>query len=110
MNGTGWARLGVTLFGMDPRTLVRALRLVLILAAVLLAAFPLLVLFDLANDGTGYGLCPLGVRSCRNPYTAAPELMTALTAGLLLVLGGFRLTTHLSRKFARDAVRPDPRR
>ena len=95
---------------MDPRIIVRALRVVLILGAVVLAAFPLFVLFDLANGGTGYGLCPRGVQSCRNPYTAAPELMTALTVGLLAVLGGFRLTTRLSRRFARHAVRPDTRR
>jgi hypothetical protein len=95
---------------MDPRIFVRGLRLVLVLGAVLLAAFPLLVLFDLANDGTGYGLCPLGVQSCRNPYTAAPELMTGLTVGLLVLLGGFRLTTRLSRRMAREAVRPDQRR
>lgn len=95
---------------MDPRILVRALRVVLILGAVVLAAFPLVVLFDLANGGTGYGLCPRGVQSCRNPYTAAPELMTALTVGLLVVLGGFRLTTRLSRRLTRGAVRPDPSR
>ncbi len=101
---------GVTLIDMDPRIVVRALRLVLILAAVAMAAFPLLVLFDLAGGGTGYGLCPLGVRSCRNPYTAAPELMTALTVGMLVVLGGFRLTTHLARRLTRRAVAPDRRR
>lgn len=95
---------------MDPRIVVRAVRLVLILIAVALAAFPLLVLFDLAGGGTGYGLCPTGVRSCRNPYTAAPELMTALTVGMLVVLGGFRLTTHLARRMARQPVRPDAHR
>jgi hypothetical protein len=95
---------------MDPRIFVRALRVVLILGAVVLAAFPLLVLFDLANGGTGYGLCPQGVQSCRNPYTAAPELMTALTVALLVILGGFRVTTRLSRRLTRQAVRPDLRR
>ena len=95
---------------MDPRIFVRALRVVLILGAVVLAAFPLLVLFDLASGGTGYGLCPRGVQSCRNPYTAAPELMTALTVALLVILGGFRVTTRLSRRLTRQAVRPDLRR
>jgi hypothetical protein len=95
---------------MDPRIAIRVLRLVLILVAVALAAFPLLVLLDLADGGTGYGLCPLGVRSCRNPYTAAPELMSALTVGMLVVLGGFRLTTRLARKLSRPAVHPDPHR
>ncbi|MDH4117644.1 MAG: hypothetical protein OEX04_14525 [Acidimicrobiia bacterium] len=95
---------------MEPRVLIRGLRLILILAAVALAAFPLLVLLDLAGGGTGYGLCPQGVRSCRNPYTAAPELMAALTFGLIVVLGGFRLTTRLSRRYGSPAVRPDPRR
>lgn len=95
---------------MDPRIVVRVVRLVLILVVTATAAFPLLVLFDLAGGGSGYGLCPLGVRSCRNPYTAAPELMTALTVAMLVVLGGFRLTTHLARKLSRQAVPPDSRR
>lgn len=91
---------------MDPRVLIRFLRLVLTLAAVALAAFPLLVLLDLAEGGDGYGLCPGGVGQCRNPYTAAPELLTILTAALLVVLGGFRVTTHLSRRLRREEVPP----
>jgi hypothetical protein len=94
---------------MDPRAFVRTLRLILIVAAVGLASFPLLVILDLSEGGTGYGLCPSGVASCRNPYTAAPELATVLTVGLLVVLGGFRVTTHLARELANRPVQPDTR-
>ncbi len=70
----------------------------LTLLAVLLAAFPLLVLLDLADGGTGFGLCPGGVTTCRNPYTAAPELTIALSVGLFLVLSGFRIATHIEHR------------
>jgi len=82
---------------MDPRSFIRAMRLILIVAAIGLASFPLLVILDLAEGGTGYGLCPGGVADCRNPYTAAPVLAALLTVGLLVVLGGFRITTHMAR-------------
>lgn len=88
------------------RGLIRLIRLILILAAVALAAFPLLVLLDLASGSDGYGLCPGGVRTCRNPYSAAPELSSVLTAALLVILGGFRITNHLSRRFQRSQVPP----
>ncbi len=81
--------------------LVRFVRAGLILAAVFLAAVPLFVLLDLAQSGTGYGLCPGGVTSCRNPYTAAPELSTLLTAGLIVVLGGLRVTNRTLRRLQR---------
>jgi hypothetical protein len=82
----------------DQRTALRLARLVLTLLAVLLAAFPLFVLLDLADGGTGFGLCPDGVRTCRNPYTAAPELTIMLTLGLFAVLGGLRVATHLEKR------------
>lgn len=84
--------------------LVRFVRACLIVAAVSLAAVPLFVLFDLAQSGTGYGLCPGGVTSCRNPYTAAPELSTLLTAGLIVVLGGLRITNRTLRRLQHPKV------
>lgn len=90
----------------DLRSFVRVFRIILILLAIVLAAFPLLVILDLARGGTGYGLCPDGVAGCRNPYTAAPELLTVLAVGLIVVLGGFRLTTRLRNRLARRAIPP----
>lgn len=83
---------------MDLRYLVRLVRAILVVAAVALAAVPLFVLLDLAQGGSGYGLCPDGVLRCRNPYTAAPELSTLLTAGLIVVLGGLRVTNRTLRR------------
>jgi hypothetical protein len=91
---------------MNPRVAIRFLQAVFVVIAVVIAAFPLFVLLDLARGGTGYGLCPTGVGSCRNPYTAAPELMTTLTVGLVAVLGGFRVTTKLLQRSTRRSVPP----
>lgn len=96
-----------TLPWVDPQSFIRFLRIVLILAAVVLAAFPLLIILDLAEGGSGYGICPGGVAGCRNPYTAAPELMLILTMGLIVVLGGFRLTTRLRNNLTRRRLPPD---
>ena len=92
---------------MDLRYLVRLVRAVLILAAVAMASVPLFVLLDLAQGGSGYGLCPGGVQTCRNPYTAAPELSSLLTLGLIVVLGGLRITNRTLRRLSRPrAPRP----
>lgn len=94
---------------MDLRYLVRLVRAVLIVVAVGIAAVPLLVLLDLANGGTGYGLCPGGVQRCRNPYTAAPELSILLTGGLFVVLGGLRIVNRTLRSLSQPRpARPDP--
>ena len=87
---------------MDVRAFIRFFRIILILAAVALAAFPLLVILDLAGGGTGYGLCPGGVEGCRNHYTAPAELLLILSVGLIVVLGGFRLTTRLRNRLAKS--------
>lgn len=79
---------------MDPKTFIRFARILLYGTAVLLAMVPLLVLLDLAGGGSGFGLCPTGVDSCRNPYTAAPELSAILTVALIVVLAGVRVTTR----------------
>lgn len=86
---------------MDLTYLIRFVRAVLIVVAVVLAAVPLFVLFDLAQGGTGYGMCPGGVQRCRNPYTAAPELSSLLTVGLIVVLGGLRVTNRTLRRLQR---------
>lgn len=88
---------------MELQYLIRLVRAILVVAAVALAAVPLLVLLDLAQGGTGYGLCPGGVRDCRNPYTAAPELSTLLTVGLVVVLAGFRITNRTLRRLQRPS-------
>ena len=82
---------------------IRLLLVVLVLAAVALAAVPLLVLFDLASGGTGWGLCPGGITECRNPYTAAPELAVTLTVALFVVVGGLRLMVRLSQRMKQRA-------
>ena len=81
---------------MELQYLVRLVRAILVVAAVALAAIPLFVLLDLAQGGTGYGLCPGGVTECRNPYTAAPELSALLTVGLIVVLAGLGVTSALA--------------
>jgi hypothetical protein len=81
--------------------LLRVVSIVLVLAAVALALVPLVVIFDLAGGGDGLGMCPGGLDRCRNPYTAAPEMAMLLTVGLLVVLGGLRVTQRALRRAQR---------
>lgn len=78
--------------------LLRMIVVILIVAAIVIAAIPLLVLLDLVRGGSGFGLCPGGITACRNPYTAAPELSVALTAGLFVVIAAIRVTMRTARR------------
>lgn len=72
--------------------------------AILVATVPLLVLLDLAGGGTGWGLCQEGVTSCRNPYTAAPELSVVLTISLFGLVAAIRVATKTLRHAERRAA------
>ena len=49
---------------MNPNVL-RGLVVFAVLAILVVSAIPLLILLDLAGDGTGWGLCDEGLDSCR---------------------------------------------
>ncbi|MGA7272895.1 MAG: hypothetical protein WB239_17620 [Acidimicrobiia bacterium] len=76
---------------------------VLIGAAVLIALLPLLVLLSLVRGGTGLGLCPGGIGTCHNPYTAAPELSLALTVGLFAVVAAIRVVMRMARRASSES-------
>lgn len=89
---------------MTRATWLRLLVFILVAVAIFIAAVPLLVLLSLVQGGTGFGLCPGGVSTCRNPYTAAPELTTALTVGLFAVVAGIRLAMRAARRLQREQL------
>jgi hypothetical protein len=70
--------------------------------AIGIALIPLLVLIDLLDGGTGWGLCPDGIEACDNPYTTAAEFAVLLTLGLLLSVLGIRLLMKLARRLRSD--------
>jgi hypothetical protein len=65
--------------------------------AVAMAAVPILVLIDLLDGGTGWGLCPAGLQACANPLTTAGEFVVFLSFGLFVVVVGIRLLMRLAR-------------
>lgn len=94
---------------MKPVHLIRILVFLLICAALLIAVVPLLVLLSLVQGGSGFGLCPDGIASCRNPYTAAPELTATLTIALLVIVAGIRILMRVARRLqAEERVVSDP--
>jgi hypothetical protein len=70
----------------------------LIIAAMVgVALVPMLVLFDLAGGGDGWGLCDGGLASCRAAYFEGPELLAVLVVILFLLLMLLRLALYLHR-------------
>ena len=74
------------------------------LAAVAIAAVPLLVLVDLVGGGTGYGLCPGGLDACDNPYSTGAELAVLLAVALFVLVLGIRLLMRLARKLRDESL------
>ncbi|MGH8950427.1 MAG: hypothetical protein ACRDX9_03285 [Acidimicrobiia bacterium] len=82
--------------------LVRLGVFILSATAIGIALVPILVLIDLLDGGTGWGLCPDGIEACNNPYTTAAEIGVLLTLGLFLSVLGIRLLMRLARRLRSD--------
>jgi hypothetical protein len=80
---------------------LRALILILVLAALLIAAIPVLVLLNLLGGGTGFGLCAGGLSACPQSFTSGPALAAYLTVSLLTVVALIRVVTDLLRRVSR---------
>lgn len=80
---------------------LRALILILVLAALVIAAIPVLVLLNLLGGGTGFGLCAGGLSACPQGFTSGPALAAYLTLSLLAVVALIRVVTHLLRRVRR---------
>lgn len=71
-------------------------------AAIGIALVPLLVLIDLVDGGTGWGICQVGLSECHNPYTSIGELLILLTFGFLVSVFAIRLLVRLARRLRSD--------
>lgn len=83
--------------------LVRLAVFILVLVAIAIGIVPILVLIDLLDGGTGWGLCPGGIELCDKPYSTGAELITFLTVGLFLTVAGIRLLVRLARRLDDDS-------
>ena len=77
--------------------------LILVVLAIAIGIVPVLVLIDLLDGGTGWGLCPGGLRACEKPYTTGAELIVALSFALFLTVLGIRLLMRLARQLQDDS-------
>jgi hypothetical protein len=82
---------------------VRLAVFVLVVVAIAIGIVPVLVLIDLLDGGTGWGLCPGGIELCDKPYSTGAELIIILTLGLFLAVAGIRLLVRLSRRLQDDS-------
>ncbi|MGH3649961.1 MAG: hypothetical protein ACRDU9_04565 [Acidimicrobiia bacterium] len=82
--------------------LVRLTVFVLVVVAIAIGLVPILVLIDLLDGGTGWGLCPGGLELCDKPYSTGAELIIILSLGLFLTVLGIRLLMRLARRLQDD--------
>lgn len=79
---------------------VVALRILIgavVVAIIGVAAFPLLVVRDLSEGGTGFGLCDGGVGACENSYFSGFEIVAGLVLVLFALLGVLALLWRFMR-------------
>lgn len=74
----------------------------LVVTAVAIGVVPIVVLIDLLDGGTGWGLCPGGLESCDKPYSTGAELIIILTVALFLTVFGIRMLMRLARRLQDD--------
>ncbi len=82
---------------------IRLAIFVLVVVAIAIGIVPIIVLINLLDGGTGWGLCPGGIELCHKPYTTGAELMVLLTVGLFLTVLGIRLLMRLARRLRDDS-------
>ena len=97
-----FARFLVTLIDAVAVFFVRLGVFVLVVLAVAIGIVPILVLIDLLDGGTGWGLCPNGIEVCDKPYSTGAELIVVLSLGLFLTVLGIRVLMRLARKLRDD--------
>jgi len=74
----------------------------LVVTAVAIGIVPILVLIDLLDGGTGWGLCPGGIEACDKPYSNGAELIIVLSLAMFLTVFGIRLLMRLARRLRDD--------
>jgi hypothetical protein len=82
---------------------VRLAVFVLVVVAIAIGIVPILVLIDLLEGGTGWGLCPAGIELCDKPYSTGAELIIVLSLGLFLTVAGIRFLVRVSRRLQDDS-------
>jgi hypothetical protein len=85
-----------------PLMLVRLGIVLFSAVAIGIALVPILVLIDLVDGGTGWGICEAGLSACNNPYTSIGELLIILTLGFLASVFAIRLLVRLARRLRSD--------
>ncbi len=81
--------------------MLRVLVGLLAAAAIALALVPLMILLDLKDGGTGWGLCSSGLAYCRNSYFAGFELLATVVLVMLAVVALIALCVRLLRVIER---------
>ena len=90
---------------MRPNVL-RGLVILAVLAILVVAAVPLLILLDLAGDGSGWGLCEQGLNTCRVGAFSGARLAALLLVLLFSMAGLLRFIVWLASRSAESNVIP----
>lgn len=86
--------------------LIRLVIGVLVALIIGIALIPLMVLLDLRDGGTGWGLCEEGFGACRTSYFAGFEMIAALAAAIMILVLAIGALVRLLRYLRERSVRP----
>lgn len=89
--------------------LLKAIRGLLILVALLLAVIPLVMLISLLTGGTGYGLCADGLARCDTAFLTGPAVAARICLGLLMVAAAVRVISRIVSRVEKDRRYADAR-
>ena len=70
--------------------ILRVIVFFILVSLVLILGYPLIILYDLANGGDGFGLCQ-DIVTCSIPITEGPRLLVFLISAFFLLVFLLRL-------------------
>ncbi len=76
--------------------LLRILVFTILVCMLTILAYPLAILYDISNGGTGYGLCQ-DLMVCQIGFTEGPLLFVQLVFLFFFLIGLLRLTMHFQK-------------
>ncbi len=76
--------------------LLRILVFTILVCMLTILAYPLAVLYDISNGGTGYGLCQ-DLMLCQIGFTEGPLLFVQLVFVFFFLIGLLRLCMHFQK-------------
>ncbi len=78
--------------------LLRVIVFLILISMILILGFPLIVIYDLSNGGTFFGVC-YDISTCVIPISEGPRLLLVLIASFFLLVLLLRLVMRFINRY-----------